>query len=141
MYFLCFLLYNNFMILYIDTTKGHRVRIALRDGQRTIVTKNFLAKFTQAEKTLPEIDKLVKRAGINLTAIKNIEVANQGGGFTALRLGVVLANALGYALGIPVRGTATAQKNHKKFDFDIIPPIYDQEPNITYHKSEYTKKL
>ncbi|MFH0973018.1 MAG: hypothetical protein V1768_03475 [Patescibacteria group bacterium] len=87
----------------------------------------------QAEKLLPAIDKLLKKNKIKLSDIKKIQVENQGGSFTALRIGVVTANALGYALGIPVEGTQklenrqqiTDSRNQKsKNNFSVVEPIY-----------------
>jgi len=115
------------MILYINTTQGSNIEISIEDGDKIIANKKFSAKYKQAEKLLPEIDKLLQKSKNKLDDIKKIEVVNNGDentSFTALRIGVVTANALGYALGIPVN------KNKIK-NFNIIKPIYNKEPNIT----------
>jgi len=139
------LLYNNFMLLYINTTQGHNIKIAIKDGKEVVAQKEFLAKYSQAEKLLPAIDKLLRGNKIKLSDINKVIVANRGGGlaskrgtsFTALRIGVVTANALGYALGVPVKGNkklpACRQGREviRSKKFDIIKPIYDKEPNIT----------
>lgn len=148
------------MILFIDTTQGHNIEIAVKDGKKVLAGKKFEAKYRQAEKLLPEIDKMLKSKKIKLNDIKEIQVANQGASlglksgaspssttgtsFTALRIGVVTANALGYALGIRVRGlnppalkllqtgkVKRGGKGERGRGLDIVEPVYDKEPNIT----------
>ena len=123
------------MILYINTTKGDGVEITFREGDRVLARKEFEAKYSQAEKLLPAIDKMLASRKIKLSDLTAIEVASRGDAgtsFTALRIGVVTANALGYDLGIPVRGHSGAKDKRKKsLKFDVIEPIYHKEPNIT----------
>ena len=123
------------MILFIDTTKGDGIKIALKNGREAIAEKKFMARYCQAEKLLPAIDKMLAGRKIKLSDLTAIEVASRGDagtGFTALRIGVVTANALGYDLGIPVRGHSGAKDKRKKsLKFDVIEPIYNKEPNIT----------
>lgn len=117
------------MILYINTTQGDDIIITIKKGSRTVVSKKINAKYSQAEKLLPLIDKLSKEKKMNTTDIRKIKVANTGGSFTALRIGVVTANALGFALGIPVESIKKGKKSNK--EFDIIKPMYYKKPNIT----------
>ncbi len=113
------------MILIIDTTlDDHRVYIAIKKDRKIVIEKKFEAKYAQAEKLLPEIDKLLKKKKISLTDIKKIRVENKGGTFTSLRIGVITANALGYALGIPVN-EVESNKN-----MNIVKPEYNREPII-----------
>jgi tRNA threonylcarbamoyl adenosine modification protein YeaZ len=124
------------MILYINTILNDEIVIAIKNGDKILVSKKISSPHQQAEKLLPEIDGLLKKSKIKLGDLKGIEVENRGGSFTSLRIGVITANALGYALGIPV--TPIKQENKKtlkqKLSFDIIKPIYDREPNITIKK-------
>ncbi|MFH1523031.1 MAG: hypothetical protein ABIE43_04420 [Patescibacteria group bacterium] len=141
------------MTLYIDTTKKHDIEIAIKDSNRVVAKKKFKAKYKQAEKLLPEINSLISKKGYNLKDIDKIEVNNNSTdktSFTALRIGIITANTLGYALGIPVIG---AKRGEKKFQpkadpplagkevargnnkFDIIKPVYSKEPNVTISKN------
>ena len=125
------------MILFIDTTKGHNIEIAVNSGDRVVAKKKFRAEYSQAEKLLPALAKTLKTNNIKLSDVRRIKVNNQGGlaasgrgtSFTALRIGVVTANALGYALKIPVVEVMLSVKSYKKFS--IVLPIYSKEPNIT----------
>jgi len=46
---------------------------------------------------------------------------------------VITANALAYALGIPVSGSE--KQKIKVGKFNVVEPIYDREPEITKKKS------
>jgi len=120
------------MILYIDTTKGDQVTLELREEGKIIAQKIFLAPRAQAEELLPAIEKIIKSRGLTLARIKKIEVANVGGGFSALRIGVVTANALAYTLGVPVEGSDKKAKKTGKIQ--VVVPRYDREPSITVKK-------
>ncbi|MFH1744894.1 MAG: hypothetical protein ABH881_01855 [bacterium] len=121
------------MILKIDTTHGHDVEIKILDNKKNIIQKKFHAEYAQAEKLLPAIIEMFKKEKIRLEDVKKIKVENRGGGFTALRIGVITANALGYSLNIPVEPVLGQAKKVGKIS--IIEPKYDKEPNITTPKT------
>lgn len=118
------------MILYINTASNEEIIIALREGERLVARKKFSAPRRQAEKLLPEIDKLLKAKKVRLGDLEKIVVANRGGSFTSIRIGVITANALAYALKIPVEAEVLAGKNKRFGSYSIVEPIYDREPNI-----------
>ena len=124
------------MILFIDTTQGQDIEIAIKNNSEIVVSKKFLAPYQQAEKLLPAIDKLLGQNKLKLKDLTGIEVNNQGGSFTALRIGVVTANALGFALEIPVKAVEEFTRKKNKQKFDIVRPDYDREPNITVKKEK-----
>ncbi|MCG2701222.1 hypothetical protein L6267_03590 [Candidatus Parcubacteria bacterium] len=124
------------MTLYINTTQGHNIEVAIKKGDKILAKKKFSAKFRQAEKLLPEIKKILDKSMLKLSNIEKIQVVNEGTdktSFTALRIGVVTANALGYALGVPVIGCRMSDVGCRKFN--IVKPIYCKEPNITAHNA------
>ena len=103
------------MILYINTVLNDEIIIALYNKKKLIAEKKIIAPRQQAEKLLPAIDKLLKAKKIKLSELEKISVENYGGSFTALRIGVITANALAYALKIPVEAKSkTAKKNKKR---------------------------
>lgn len=128
-------LYLSVMILSINTTAKESMEIALIDEkEKFVVKKNIKTNHDHAEKLLPAIIKLLISKKINFKDIAKIKSANSGGSFTSLRIGVVTANALGYALGVPVIGE---EGDVKKFgDSSIVEPVYDREPNITIKKQQ-----
>jgi tRNA A37 threonylcarbamoyladenosine modification protein TsaB len=126
------------MQLFINTSTNDEVIIALMEGGSVVLEKRFSARYRQAELLLVEIDSLLAEKKVKLEKIDKIIVENRGESFTALRIGVVTANALGYALSIPVVEKQVIDKKiaqkHAE-DYDIVKPEYNREPNITMKKS------
>lgn len=123
------------MTLYINTASYDEIIIALKDGSKTVVQKKIKAPRRQAEKLVPAIDALLKARKIKLSALKKVVVASRGGSFTSLRIGVITANALAFALKIPVEAEEKSMKNNKKFGpCSLVEPLYDREPNIGISK-------
>lgn len=123
------------MTLYINTVSGEEIIIALYDQDKLIGQKKIIAPRQQSEKLLPAIDKLLKLKKVKLKDLKKISVENYGGSFTSLRIGVITANALAYALKIPVEAKSKKPQKNKKFGtYSIVEPVYDREPNIGISK-------
>jgi len=124
------------MILHINTTQNNLIEVSLKDRNKHIAVKKFKSDRTQAEKLLPSIEKLLKANKLKLSNLSSIEVENRGGSFTSLRIGVVTANALAYALSIAVigRGKIKVIKSGKK-EFNVVEPLYSRQPEITTKKS------
>jgi tRNA A37 threonylcarbamoyladenosine modification protein TsaB len=123
------------MILHIDTTENNKILVFLEKNGKITSQKSASAKYAQGEKLLALVDKILNDNNLSIKVLKKIIINNIGGSFTSLRIGVVTANAFGYALGVPVEGVIGNKKievRNKKFN--IIEPIYNREPNITSHK-------
>jgi tRNA threonylcarbamoyladenosine biosynthesis protein TsaB len=89
------------VILAIDTTGPEGiVALFIKDKEYT-VRRSTLG---HAEWVLPSIQKLLKRSNKSLKDISAIAVLTGPGSFTGTRVGVTIANALSWALGIPVFG-------------------------------------
>ena len=87
------------MKLYIDTSDGQKIIVGI-DNKRFKTD----ARLEKAQKLLPFINEILKKEGKKIKEIKEIEVNTGPGSFTGLRVGVSVANTLGWALGIPVNG-------------------------------------
>ncbi len=125
------------MILIINTSNNDYIELILEKDNKILKRKKVLARRRQAEKLLPSIDKLLTSANCNLKLIKKIKVAHQGDSFTSLRIGILTANALAYALGIKVETINFTKKNIKSFgDFNIIIPVYNHNLDIKIKKDE-----
>jgi len=87
------------MKLYINTSDRERIVVGLGD-------KRFeeIAHDGTSQKLLPLISKSLKKQKLDFKDITQIEVETGPGSFTGLRIGVSVANTLGWALGIPVNG-------------------------------------
>jgi tRNA A37 threonylcarbamoyladenosine modification protein TsaB len=125
------------MILYINTIKdrAEKIQLCLIDGKKIIANVEFGAQMQQAEKLLPSLQKILNEKKLTLNNIKKIRIENEGGSFSALRIGVATANALGYALKIPVQGTKKKSSiTNKKLSFSLAKPYYNGAANITIGK-------
>jgi len=123
------------MILYINTTQNNLIEISLKEKNKLIAVKKFKSDRTQAEKLLPAIEKLLKINKLKLSDLKGVEVENRGGSFTSLRIGVITANSLAYALGISAIGAGSHKSEVKNQKFSVVKPLYHREPEITKKKN------
>ncbi len=131
------------MILYINTTDSHKIHCALLDDQKVIAEKSETAQYKQAQKILPLIQELLAQVGSTLEGIGTICVVQGPGPFTSTRVGVSTANALSYALDVPIIGIEVTDIDSfpdvvysqiKKAKKTIIQPVYNQDPSITKAK-------
>lgn len=106
------------MILFIDTAT-EKTRIALVEKDKVVIQKSWISKHNQSQELLPEIDKLLKRQKIKLSALKGVVVVKGPGSFTGLRVGVSIANALVWSLNIPVVGMPAKEVSDKKITLAI----------------------
>ena len=91
------------MFLIINTINNDKFLIALSKGDE-LIKKTIPAKYKQTERLLPAVHESLNKNKIHLKNLKGIIVAKGPGSFTALRVGVVTANTLGFALRVPVNG-------------------------------------
>ncbi len=122
------------MELYLNSVKDNsqKIQVVLLENGQEVISRQAKARRAQAEKLLPLVEKVLKRANKSKKEIKKIIVKNKGDSFTSLRIGVVTANALAFALGVKIEGTAA--KPIKKQGLTIVRPIYTTEPNIGLNK-------
>jgi tRNA threonylcarbamoyladenosine biosynthesis protein TsaB len=125
------------MQLYIDTTSNTDIYLALKKEKQVIADLTEPAERQQAEKLLPSIEKLLKQNHLKMADLTGIAVNNHGGSFTSLRIGVVTANALAFALKIPISGVDKKDLK-KRAGINIVEPIYSTEPQITIKKPKLT---
>lgn len=104
------------MKLYIDTTKKDEVIVQLKNVKGEVTDQIIKSQQKGSQVLLPIIDKIFKKNKKKLEDIKMIEVNTGPGSFTGTRVGVAVANALGFALGIPVNGKIGK----------IVEPIYEK---------------
>lgn len=99
-------------VLYIDTSKRNEVRVVVEfNGQVHEKTVENI----QSQNVLKLINQLLKSKKIKLSDLEEIKVNEGPGSFTGLRVGVAVANALGFALKIPVNGKE-AGKVHPTYE-------------------------
>ena len=87
------------MILHIDTSDSEKIVVGLDDKKYEADSKE-----EKSQKLLSFIDEILIKEGKKIDEIDEIKVNTGPGSFTGLRVGVSVANALGWVLGVSVNG-------------------------------------
>ncbi|MBP9716898.1 MAG: hypothetical protein KBD51_03060 [Candidatus Levybacteria bacterium] len=93
--------------IVIDTTDNTKTLIKLEVDSHSDEIIEPAKPRTQA--TLLLIEKILKKNNINKKDLDEILVNTGPGSFTGTRVGVAIANALGFALDVKVNGTKLKQ--------------------------------
>lgn len=130
------------MLLFIDTSDHNGLRFALvtHSGKTKQFSKQLA--FNENYKTLELLQKFIMSSKANPKKLEKIIVCSGPGSFTGIRVGIALAQALGFALEIPVTAIIKEKipddlaklwhvKGGKKLEVH-----YGGEPNITIAKKE-----
>ncbi len=115
------------MRLLIDTTQREKLFFELIKDNKAIARQEKQV-IGLSESFLPELSNFLKRHKSKLQDIEKILVNPGPGGFSSTRTGVAIANALAYALRIPVAKWPSGRVKKS------VMPIYDKLPNITKPK-------
>lgn len=102
------------MILHINSKDQKVIKVELKDQGKVIKEMSEENKYG-SQVLLPLIIRLLQTStpgvpsrlhsrSVGWKDLRGIEVEKGPGSFTGLRVGVAVANALGFALGIPVNG-------------------------------------
>lgn len=123
--------------------------VALIDGRRVLAEASWEGRSDETQKLLPAIASVLKSSKCSFKNIRRIIVASGPGTFTALRIGVTVANILAFALDAPLfeinteilqRSCAGAKSFGKAAAFlkssqlkrvKNAIPRYSKPPNIT----------
>lgn len=96
-------------ILRIDTSNNKEVVVALKiDGKEDI--RKQIPDHRKAQLVLPIVEELLKDHVLKLKDITAIEVNPGPGSFTGLRVGIAIANTLGFLLKVPVNGKKVGEQ-------------------------------
>ncbi len=96
------------MLLAFDTATA-TVTVCLfdEDNGTVIAERDGVGPMKHGELLAPAIDEVLSEAGVSRVDLTSVVVGVGPGPYTGLRVGVVTARTLGYALRIPVRGVCT----------------------------------
>lgn len=92
------------VLLSIDTSDSNEVKVSVTHNEKVYERKEAMGKL-KSQRLLPLIAETLKELRLSPTDITEIKVVTGPGSFTGLRVGVTIANTLGWILDIPVNGS------------------------------------
>lgn len=96
--------------IYIDTSDNKEIVVGLIiDDRKFLITKPLEKQKSQIVLSL--IEEVLQNHTLTFQDIHTIEVNPGPGSFTGVRVGVSVANALSFSLGIPVNGINVAKED------------------------------
>ncbi|MFA6227974.1 MAG: tRNA (adenosine(37)-N6)-threonylcarbamoyltransferase complex dimerization subunit type 1 TsaB [Patescibacteria group bacterium] len=135
------------MLLIINTTPADHFELLLARNRDDFKRKKVTGKFHHSEKLVPAIASYLTANKLAWDKLRGIGVVVGPGGFTSVRIGVAVANALAFGRNLPIAGikadefasagelVAKIQERLKGVKpSQIVLPYYDREPNITKAK-------
>ncbi|MEK7166581.1 MAG: hypothetical protein AAB874_07270 [Patescibacteria group bacterium] len=105
-------------VLYLDTTNSKESRVIITVGNIKTEYNEETNQSTKSQNVLILVQKALRDCGLQLHHITAIEVNNGPGSFTGTRVGVTVANALGWVLGKKVNGKQITFPIYSKSKFD-----------------------
>ena len=120
------------MVLFINTAAAEE-SIALFEGDKLVAQKKWIGHFDESEKVLRHVLALMKKRKVTWDDLKAVRVNKGPGHFSSVRIGVTIANTLGFALKIPVYGVSGEKFDMMKLEKNV-KPFYHKPPNITLPK-------
>ncbi|MCX5667224.1 MAG: tRNA (adenosine(37)-N6)-threonylcarbamoyltransferase complex dimerization subunit type 1 TsaB [Candidatus Omnitrophica bacterium] len=121
------------IILAIDTSTDYLSLAILKDG-RLIVKFHKRADRRHSILLVPTIEKLIKKAKLNIGKIDCFAISIGPGSFTGLRIGVTVVKGLAYALKKRIVAVPTLDviaENAKSFK-GVVCPVLDARKNKVY---------
>ncbi|WP_309122383.1 tRNA (adenosine(37)-N6)-threonylcarbamoyltransferase complex dimerization subunit type 1 TsaB [Paenibacillus sp.] len=95
-------------LLAIDTSTAS-MTMALTDGETVLAERTTNAERNHSVKLLPEIDELVRTAGLRPRDVRAVAVGCGPGSYTGVRIGVTMAKTFAWALGLPVYAVSSLE--------------------------------
>jgi tRNA threonylcarbamoyladenosine biosynthesis protein TsaB len=94
------------MILALETG-GDLASLALIDGSVVVAERAFRHRMSLSRDLLPAIDTLLTDAEVRLSAVDAVAVGLGPGSYTGLRIGLVTAKTLAWAMDRPILGVSS----------------------------------
>lgn len=101
-------------VIFIDTSDNQKAIVILKIGNKQY--RKEVKGERKSQIVLSLIDEILKKNKLKLADLSGIEVNTGPGSFTGVRIGVAIANALGFVLKIPING--------KKIG-ETVSPVYN----------------
>jgi tRNA threonylcarbamoyladenosine biosynthesis protein TsaB len=94
------------VLLAFDTATPH-VTVALHDGAQVLASYESEESMRHGEMLAPGIERVLEEAGATPADLTGVAVGVGPGPFTGLRVGLVTARTLAFALDVPVHGVCS----------------------------------
>jgi tRNA threonylcarbamoyladenosine biosynthesis protein TsaB len=91
------------MQLYINTKDAKLIQVGLKKDDQLVDQLEDHNQFG-SQVLLPLITQILEKNKLEFRDLTGVEVETGPGSYTGLKVGVSVANALGFSLGIPVNG-------------------------------------
>ena len=100
------------MKLQINTTSSEKIKFIL-NGE----SFESDARELRSQRMLPFLLEILNDKGVTLKDITEVEVNTGPGSYTGIRVGVAVAQTLGWALKIPVNGKLLTENDFIEIDY------------------------
>lgn len=130
------------MLLFIDTSDFTNLHLVLVNKDSQIKEFRASVAFNENYKTNELLEKFLKKSKVTPKDLTKVVVSSGPGSFTGIRVGVSLAQALSFALEIPlvvVPKTKLPKELSKLLTVkgsNVANLNYGQKPNITKAKNK-----
>ena len=105
-------------ILAIDTSSGP-LSVALQAGDRVFACHRVFAR-PHDETLVPQVRRLLKRAGLKLADLNALAAASGPGRFTGIRVGMAYAAVLAGQLKVPALAVSRLEALARKIPADLV---------------------
>ena len=125
------------MVTLAINTASSTKSVALLAGRELLCETTWSERAKESEKLLPSIEKLLKRCGpTGGKTFRNVEriiVVSGHGSFSAVRVGVTIANTLAHILGVPLYSIDTETMWSLRIPFaDAVSISHAGRDNVLY---------
>lgn len=120
-------------LLAIDTS-NHVLGVAIMENENIIGELVTNLNKNHSTRLMPAIDKLMTEVGMSAEDIEQIAIAKGPGSYTGVRIGLMTAKTLAWALNIPIVGVSSLEVlAYQGTFFDgYICPFFDARRGLVY---------
>ncbi len=104
--------------IMIDSSGSESVSVVLETGEGKRSTLKKPVSQAKAQEVLPMIGELLMKHEFALDDVAAIQVNTGPGSYTGLRVGIAIANMLGFLLGVPINGLPAGQQSFPVYEGD-----------------------
>lgn len=97
--------------VFIDTADNKEIKVGLTIDSTEYLLQKPLDR-QKAQVVLPLLKQLLQEHKLTVNDITEVTVNPGPGSFTGLRVGVTIANTLGYLLNVPVNGKSSIEPQY-----------------------------